>query len=203
MISNPLWISCRILSISTKELQTLFDVELPNNLRQPPSYARNFLEFCSFKALHLAITRPNYLIDKEFCHLTFDMMVAWEDPHVDSNLIDNVWLELIFLPKILRPSHVIVCIFFVLMQYCLDFSQEDGCEANSCFTVTSLSLLVSWITCYCRKLFPAAIRMWRVKMVGHCSIPTQPKWLFRWFYHSKEFSNKFYLYCFIYQHRLC
>ncbi|XP_042061487.1 uncharacterized protein LOC121805624 isoform X1 [Salvia splendens] len=79
----------KILSISTKELQALFDVELPYNLRQPPSYARNFLEFCSFKALHLAITRPNYLIHKEFCHLTFDMMVAWEDPHIDSNLIDN------------------------------------------------------------------------------------------------------------------
>ncbi|KAL1550589.1 hypothetical protein AAHA92_18533 [Salvia divinorum] len=79
----------KVLGISTKELQALFDVELPDNLRQPPSYARNFLEFCSYKALHLAITRPNYLTDKEFCHLTFDMMVAWEDPGVDSNLIDK------------------------------------------------------------------------------------------------------------------
>lgn len=80
----------KILSRSTKELQDLFDVELPDNLRQPPSYARNFLEFCSYKALHLAITRPNYLSDKEFCRLSFDMMVAWEDPGVDSNFIDKV-----------------------------------------------------------------------------------------------------------------
>ncbi|XP_057774019.1 uncharacterized protein LOC130993225 [Salvia miltiorrhiza] len=79
----------KILGISTKELQALFDVELPDNLRQPPSYARNFLEFCSYKALHLAITKPNYLTDKEFCRLTFDMMIAWEDPGVDSNLIDD------------------------------------------------------------------------------------------------------------------
>ncbi|XP_047961349.1 uncharacterized protein LOC125206090 isoform X2 [Salvia hispanica] len=79
----------KILGISAKELQALFDVELPDNLRQPPSYARNFLEFCSYKALHLATTKPNYLTDKEFCHLTFDMMVAWDDPGVDSNLIDK------------------------------------------------------------------------------------------------------------------
>ncbi|KAH6837860.1 polygalacturonase inhibitor [Perilla frutescens var. hirtella] len=79
----------KILSIPTKELQAQFDVELPDNLRLPPSYARNFLEFCSYKALHLAITRPNYLNDKEFCRLTFDMMVAWEDPGVDSNLLDK------------------------------------------------------------------------------------------------------------------
>lgn len=79
----------KILGISTKELQALFDVELPDNLRQPPSYARNFLEFCSYKALHLAITQPNYLNDKEFCRLTFDMMVAWEDPGVDGNLINK------------------------------------------------------------------------------------------------------------------
>ncbi|KAG6429392.1 hypothetical protein SASPL_107443 [Salvia splendens] len=79
----------KILGISAKELQALFDVELPDKLRQPPSYARNFLEFCSYKALHLATTKPNYLTDKEFCHLTFDMMVAWDDPGVDSNLIDK------------------------------------------------------------------------------------------------------------------
>ncbi|KAL8519780.1 hypothetical protein ACS0TY_010644 [Phlomoides rotata] len=79
----------KILGVSTKELQDQFDVELPDNHRQPSSYARNFLEFCSYKALQLAITRPNYLNDKEFCRLTFDMMIAWEAPDVDSNLIDE------------------------------------------------------------------------------------------------------------------
>ncbi|XP_011075743.1 uncharacterized protein LOC105160173 [Sesamum indicum] len=79
----------KILGISTNELQDRFNEELPDNVKQPPSYARNFLEFCSFKALHLAITRPNYLNDKEFRRLTFDMMIAWEVPGVDSDLIDK------------------------------------------------------------------------------------------------------------------
>ncbi|KAL0336713.1 UNVERIFIED_CONTAM: hypothetical protein Sradi_4883200, partial [Sesamum radiatum] len=78
-----------ILGISTNELQDRFNGELPDNVKQPPSYARNFLEFCSYKALHLAITRPNYLNDKEFRRLTFDMMIAWEVPGVDSDLIDK------------------------------------------------------------------------------------------------------------------
>ncbi|KAL0353186.1 UNVERIFIED_CONTAM: hypothetical protein Sangu_0899900 [Sesamum angustifolium] len=79
----------KILGISTNELQDRFNGELPDNVKQPPSYARNFLEFCSYKALHLAITRPNYLNDKEFRRLTFDMMIAWEVPGVDSDLIDK------------------------------------------------------------------------------------------------------------------
>ncbi|KAI3467924.1 hypothetical protein Pfo_024587 [Paulownia fortunei] len=79
----------KILGISTKELQDQFDVELPDNVKQPPSYARNFLEFCSYKALRLAITRPNYLNDKEFHRLTFDMMIAWEAPGVESDLINR------------------------------------------------------------------------------------------------------------------
>lgn len=94
-ITNYVCIVSRILGVSTKELQDQFDVELPDNLRKPPSYARNFLEFCSYKALQLAITRPNYLNDKEFCRLTFDMMIAWEAPGVDApsadmDLIDEV-----------------------------------------------------------------------------------------------------------------
>lgn len=118
MFPNSLWISCRILGISTKELHALFDVELPDNLRQPPSYARNFLEFCSYKALHLAITRPNYLTDKEFCRLTFDMMVAWEDPGADSNFIDKVrWNWSFSFRKISYLSNVIVCILFIFYFY--------------------------------------------------------------------------------------
>ncbi|KAK6160540.1 hypothetical protein DH2020_003921 [Rehmannia glutinosa] len=79
----------RILGISTKELQDQFDMELPDNVKQPPSYARNFLEFCSYKAMCLATSRPNYLNDKDFRHLTFDMMIAWEAPAVDSDLINR------------------------------------------------------------------------------------------------------------------
>ncbi|KAK4413669.1 hypothetical protein Salat_2779700 [Sesamum alatum] len=79
----------KILGVSTNELQDQFKEELPDNVKQPPSYARNFLEFCSYKTLHLAITRPNYLNDKEFRRLTFDMMIAWEVPGIDSDLIDK------------------------------------------------------------------------------------------------------------------
>lgn len=89
-ITEHMSIDCRILGISTNELQEQFDLELQGNLKQPESRPRNFLEFCSFKALYLAITRPNCLNDKELRHLTFDMMIAWEIPGVDCDLIDRV-----------------------------------------------------------------------------------------------------------------
>ncbi|KAL7090737.1 hypothetical protein ACP275_12G059600 [Erythranthe tilingii] len=79
----------KTLGISTNALQEQFDLELPDNLKQPDSHARNFLEFCSYKALGLAITQPNYLNDKEFRRLTFDMMIAWEVPGVASDQIDK------------------------------------------------------------------------------------------------------------------
>lgn len=72
------------------ELQHHFDEDLPDDAKPPPFYARNFLEFCSYKALSLAISQPNYLNDKEFRSLTFDMMLAWEAPELESNLPDNV-----------------------------------------------------------------------------------------------------------------
>ncbi|KAG8365719.1 hypothetical protein BUALT_Bualt17G0001200 [Buddleja alternifolia] len=79
----------KIVGLSTNELQNQFDVQLPDNVKQPSSYARNFLEFCSYKALYLTITEPDYLNDKEFRGLTFDMMIAWEVPGVDSDPIDS------------------------------------------------------------------------------------------------------------------
>lgn len=82
-------ISCRILGISSKELQHHFD-ELPDTVKKPPSYARNFLEFCSYKALCMDVTRPNYLSDQEFRRLIFDMMLAWEAPGVDNEPQDGV-----------------------------------------------------------------------------------------------------------------
>ncbi|XP_022865578.1 uncharacterized protein LOC111385428 isoform X2 [Olea europaea var. sylvestris] len=89
-LANSVISSCaKILGTSTEELQHNFDVELPDHLKKPPTYARNFLEFCSYKALHLAITRPNYLGNKGFHRLTFDMMLAWDAPGADSDLIVN------------------------------------------------------------------------------------------------------------------
>ncbi|KAL3651197.1 hypothetical protein CASFOL_004199 [Castilleja foliolosa] len=79
----------KIIGVSTKELQDQFDMEVPDNVKQPPSNARNFLEFCSFKALHLSTSRPNYLNDKEFRRLTFDMMIAWEAPGIESDLMNT------------------------------------------------------------------------------------------------------------------
>lgn len=54
------------------------------------TYARNFLEFCSYQALNLLIKGPDYLSDKEFRHLTYDMMLAWEAPDVESETPDKV-----------------------------------------------------------------------------------------------------------------
>lgn len=76
---------CRILRIPTEELQHHFDTQLPESVKELLTYARNFLEFCSYQALHVVSSRPDYLSDKEFRHLTFDMMLAWESPCAENN----------------------------------------------------------------------------------------------------------------------
>ncbi|XP_070055883.1 uncharacterized protein [Nicotiana tomentosiformis] len=74
---------CKILQLHIEELQHQFDSDLPDDVKQPlVIYARNFLEFCSFQALQVATTQPNYLSDKDFRRLMFDMMLAWEAPGV-------------------------------------------------------------------------------------------------------------------------
>ncbi|KAK4709662.1 hypothetical protein R3W88_004175 [Solanum pinnatisectum] len=74
--------SCKILQVEIEELQHQFDSDLVDDVKQPLVYARNFLEFCSFQALQVVTTRPDYLSDKEFRRLMFDMMLAWEVPGV-------------------------------------------------------------------------------------------------------------------------
>lgn len=49
-------------------------------------YARSFLEFCSYQALNLMTRRPDYLADKNFRRLTFDMMLAWDGPSAENEL---------------------------------------------------------------------------------------------------------------------
>ncbi|CAN4105471.1 unnamed protein product [Withania somnifera] len=73
---------CKILQVEIEELQHQFDSDFPDDVKQPLLYARNFLEFCSFQALQVATIRPDYLSDKDFRRLTFDMMLAWEAPGV-------------------------------------------------------------------------------------------------------------------------
>lgn len=71
-------------------MQQLFETELPDSLKQPDTYARHLLEFCSYKALHFVTRRPDYLADKEFQSLTFDMMLAWEAPATESESLSKV-----------------------------------------------------------------------------------------------------------------
>ncbi|XP_042380938.1 uncharacterized protein LOC121973611 [Zingiber officinale] len=74
----------RILMLSMEQLHQSFEAELPENLRLPADYARNLVEYCSYKALRRQTQRQDYLADKEFSLLTFDMMLAWEVPDKDT-----------------------------------------------------------------------------------------------------------------------
>ncbi|TXG57438.1 hypothetical protein EZV62_018751 [Acer yangbiense] len=73
----------KILKVPSEELQHRFDIELPESVKQLFTYARNFVEFCSYQALHVATRCPDYLSDSEFRLLTYDMMLAWESPSVE------------------------------------------------------------------------------------------------------------------------
>ncbi|KAM3754837.1 hypothetical protein ACB098_03G194800 [Castanea mollissima] len=79
----------RILQVPTEELQHQFDTELPESVKERLTYARNFLEFCSYQAIHQLSTGPNFLSGKDFCQLTYDMMLAWEAPSVESEMLDK------------------------------------------------------------------------------------------------------------------
>ncbi|KAG2662834.1 hypothetical protein I3760_16G000800 [Carya illinoinensis] len=79
----------KILQVPTEDLQHCFETELPESVQNILTYARNFLEFCSYQALDLLIKSPDYLSDKEFRHLTYDMMLAWESPNVQSETPDK------------------------------------------------------------------------------------------------------------------
>ncbi|KAL3731827.1 hypothetical protein ACJRO7_028656 [Eucalyptus globulus] len=87
-VANSVASRCsRILKVSTEELCHRFDEEIPESARQPSVYPRNFVEFCSYKAMNAATKAPDYLDDKEFRRLTFDMMLAWESPDVASEVL--------------------------------------------------------------------------------------------------------------------
>lgn len=90
-------------------MQHCFDTEHTDTVKQPSIYARSLLEYCSFKALHLVAARPNYLADKDFSRLTFDMMLAWEGPGADSETLDCVRQLLPFLDK---------CFYDIIMFQC-------------------------------------------------------------------------------------
>lgn len=70
----------RILLSSIEELQQQFDHEVSESAKVPAKYARNLLEYCCFRALGVSTRLTDYLSDKEFRRLTFEMMLAWESP---------------------------------------------------------------------------------------------------------------------------
>lgn len=90
----------RILKVPTEELQHRFDIELPESVKQLFTYARNFVEFCAYQALHHVTTTRgggDYLSDPELRLLTYDMMLAWESPSVQAESDQNVRLSFPFL----------------------------------------------------------------------------------------------------------
>ncbi|KAE9586056.1 hypothetical protein Lal_00010261 [Lupinus albus] len=80
----------KILKISSSELQESFNREASDSIKHPSQYARNFLEYCCFKALSLSTRMAGHLFDKTFRRLTFDMMLAWETPAAASQPLTNV-----------------------------------------------------------------------------------------------------------------
>lgn len=76
--------------MSTDELQHAFDSELPLGVKELLTYARNFVEFCSFKALQKLSRTSDYLSDAEFRRLAFDAMLAWEAPSVHTEQLTAV-----------------------------------------------------------------------------------------------------------------
>ncbi|KAL5542994.1 hypothetical protein UlMin_010704 [Ulmus minor] len=89
-LANAVLSRCsRILQVNTEELQQHFESELPKNNNELLTYMRNFLEFYSYQALHALCRHSDYLSSKEFRCLTFDMMLAWENPIANSTPIDR------------------------------------------------------------------------------------------------------------------
>ncbi|XP_050237793.1 uncharacterized protein LOC126687308 [Mercurialis annua] len=80
----------KILGIPTTELQESFNSEASETIKHPSRYARNFLEYCCFRALALSVQVTGHLTDKKFRRLTFDMMLAWETPASSSQPLVNV-----------------------------------------------------------------------------------------------------------------
>lgn len=70
----------RILLLSIEDLQLQFDNDISESLKAPPKYARNLLEYSCFRGLAVSTRVTDYLSDKDFRRLTFEMMLAWETP---------------------------------------------------------------------------------------------------------------------------
>ncbi|XP_043716273.1 uncharacterized protein LOC122664496 isoform X2 [Telopea speciosissima] len=63
-----------------EEFRENFNSEASDSIKHPSRFARNFLEYCCFRALALSTQMTGNLSDKRFRRLTYDMMLAWETP---------------------------------------------------------------------------------------------------------------------------
>lgn len=92
--------------MSTEELCSCFDIETSESGKQTMTYARNFIEFFSFKAFNVLTARADYLNDKKFRRLTYDMMLAWEAPGIEGETIYKVRQQIAYdlckIPCIIR-----------------------------------------------------------------------------------------------------
>ncbi|XP_068308511.1 uncharacterized protein [Pyrus communis] len=80
----------KILGVPTTELREGFNSEASESIKHPSCYARNFLEYCCFRALALSTQVTGHLADKKFRRLTYDMMIAWEAPAAASQPLLNL-----------------------------------------------------------------------------------------------------------------
>lgn len=81
-------------------------MEAIDSIKVPSNYARNFLEYCCFRALALCTQNTGYLADKKFRRLTFDVMIAWEAPANSSQPLLNVSCWFYRFCKCLDPSNI-------------------------------------------------------------------------------------------------
>lgn len=104
----------RILDIATENLQQSFENDFPDNCKEQNTYSRELLEYCCHKALHEVTTRPDYLADKNLRRLMFDMMLAWESPGVQDEILVNVRAHQCCscLLKYFSISDFVKCFFF-------------------------------------------------------------------------------------------
>ncbi|KAF3322338.1 hypothetical protein FCM35_KLT13479 [Carex littledalei] len=79
----------RILGLSAAQIQKDFETNLPDYSMQKSLYARQFLQYCCHKVLHVLTNRHDYLSDRDFRSLTYDMMLAWEDHCTENHLSTN------------------------------------------------------------------------------------------------------------------
>uniref|UniRef100_A0A1D1Y7Q1 Inositol 1,4,5-trisphosphate receptor n=1 Tax=Anthurium amnicola TaxID=1678845 RepID=A0A1D1Y7Q1_9ARAE len=87
-IANSVVSRCaRILLLLTGDLQQHFENEMPDHIKKPSSYARNLLEYCLYRTLQVVTKHPQYIGDKEFRRLSYDMMLAWETPGSGNEII--------------------------------------------------------------------------------------------------------------------